>query len=87
MFPENNSHWIELILSYVLYLFMAYGIYNFVRFIPTFRAPKIIIFLTDTGIVMLISMFVYSIYYWIINTGFREFIFRLQGMLKNIIDT
>lgn len=87
VFPENNSHWIELILSYVLYLFMAYGIYNFVRFIPTFRAPKIIIFLTDTGIVMLISMFVYSIYYWIINTGFREFIFRLQGMLKNIIDT
>lgn len=80
VFAGKKSRWIELIMGYVGLIVLSILGMQLVGMIPDFGLPKIVGFLMKTALSTVCAVIIYTAYYWLINTGFREFIRRIKGM-------
>lgn len=81
VFPARNPRWFELLMSYVWLISLSVLGIKLMTIIPDFRLPSVLVFLLRTVIVTVIASVIYTTYYWLLNTGFREFVRRIKGML------
>ena len=83
VFPGHKSRWIEVIIGYVIMIGVSIlGLY-IVSKIPSLELHAVIQFIFKTIVVCTMVVIFYTTYYWAINTGFREFIGRILGMINN----
>lgn len=83
VFPGHKSRWIEIVIGYVIMIGASLlGLYSVRKMIFLEFNPGIQ-FLFKTIVVSILVIIFYTVYYWVINTGFREFICRILGIIKN----
>lgn len=80
VFTGRKSRWIELIFGYMWLIVLSLLGIQITGMIPHFGLPRIAVFLIKTVLSTIGAVLLYTVYYWVINSGFREFIRRIKGM-------
>lgn len=83
VFPSEKSRLIDIVIGYVIMTGISIlGLYITSK-MPVLELNILIQFIFKTIVVSSIVIIFYTTYYWAINTGFREFIGRILGMINN----
>lgn len=83
VFDGEKSRLIDIIIGYIMMIGVSMlGLYITSK-IPALESNILIWFIFKTIVVSTIVIILYTAYYWLINTGFREFIGRILGIINN----
>lgn len=88
VFPERKSRWGELILGYIVLICISLLGMKVMSCFPDFHVPKVVAFVLKTLLATGVIVVLYTTFYWLINTGFREFARRVKNtFVKKISHT
>ena len=82
VFSESKTKWGELLISYGLVIAVAFLNQQIISPVGMMIRNRIIRFIVKTIIVSIISLVIYTAYYYIIDSGFRNFTKRLLRIIK-----